>query len=161
MDKLQHNPSLDRLLQWIQSHTGVERYVYEQSVRTVLEAIEVSGFKKSDFVKTLILQNKKTLDLVALIIPAGTKADKRAIKDGVNPKKWVFTSPDLIYSTLGFAAGGVPPVCISDKLETFVDPRVLRREFVIGGGGTINSLIKLKPELILEDGASEKIVSYG
>lgn len=150
------------LLDWIEDNKGsVELLVYDNPVKTVIEAVEVSKIEKKYFIKTIIMKNKNDAELVALIVPAGTKVDKKAIREGTGPKRWTFASHEDIQDHLGFPAGGVPPVCLPKELTVYVDPRVLKNEFVVGGGGSTTTLLRLPPHLITQDGATEKIISYG
>ena len=151
------------LLQWLENHKseGAERFEYDEPVRSVHEAINVSGLKKGDFIKSICLQHKKDNTFVIAIILAGSKVNKKMIREGVNPKKWSMATPEQIFNTIGFPPGGVPPVCLPIELDVYVDPRVLKREFVVGGGGTQSSLMKLPPHLVLEAGAEERIISIG
>lgn len=150
------------LLNWIEENRDlVELLVFDEPVKTVIEAVEVSKIEKKYFIKTIIMKNKNDAELVALIVPAGTKVDKRSIREGTGPKRWTFASHEDIQDQFGFPAGGVPPVCLPEELKVYVDPRVLRNEFVVGGGGRITTLLRLPPHLITQDGAIEKIISYG
>ncbi|MCE7734301.1 MAG: YbaK/EbsC family protein [Candidatus Heimdallarchaeota archaeon] len=151
------------LLEWIEGYKseGVERYEYEHPVRSVYEAVEVSGLKKGDFIKSICLKHKKEGTIVIAIILAGSKVNKKMIREGVSPKKWAMATPDQIFDAIGYPAGGVPPVCLPNAMSVYVDPRVLKREYVVGGGGTQSSLLKLPPKLILASGAEERIISIG
>ncbi|MHA2031197.1 MAG: aminoacyl-tRNA deacylase [Candidatus Kariarchaeaceae archaeon] len=158
-----HEDKFGQLQLWLKEHQseGVERYEYDQPVRSVTEAIEASGLTKGDFIKSICLKHKKEDIFIIAIILAGSKVDKKKLKEGVGPKKWTMASPQQIYNAIGFPAGGVPPVCLPENLNVYVDPRVLTREYVVGGGGTQSSLMKLPPKLIKESGAVEKIISVG
>ena len=153
---------LDLLLGYCESKRDqIERIVFEQPVRSVQEAVEVSGYPKSNFIKTVVLCHKSEGNYVIAIIIGGTKVDKKALQDGVRPKRWRLASTEEVLEVTGFPVGGVPPVCLGSFAKIYVDPRVLTREYVIGGGGTANSLLKLNPELIRDNGAEEKVVSFG
>ncbi|MHA2250373.1 MAG: aminoacyl-tRNA deacylase [Candidatus Kariarchaeaceae archaeon] len=145
--------------------TEIDRMEYDEPVRSVLEAVEVSGYPKSKFIKTVLLRHKSEGNYVIAIIIGGTKVDKKALQEGVNPKRWRMADPDEVLEVTGFPVGGVPPICLSHSLEyttkIYVDPRVLQRDFVIGGGGTQNSLLKLDPKFIVIQGAEVKVVSFG
>ena len=150
------------LLNWIEDNKSiVELLVYDAPVKTVIEAVEVSKIEKKHFIKTIIMKNKNDAEIVALIVPAGTKVDKKAIREGTGPKRWTFASHEAILDNLGFPAGGVPPVCLPNEITVYVDPRVLKNEFVVGGGGSTTTLLRLPPHLITQEGAIEKIISYG
>ena len=150
------------LLNWIENNkTIVELLIYDEPVKTVIEAVEISKIEKKYFIKTIIMKNKNDAEIVALIVPAGTKVDRKAIREGTGPKRWTFESHEDILNFLGFPAGGVPPVCLPEEITVYVDPRVLKNEFVVGGGGSTTTLLRLPPHLITQDGAIEKIISYG
>lgn len=148
---------------WIDRHldAGVELYQYNEPVRSVAEAVEVSGLEKSQFIKSICLKHKSEGNFVIAIILAGSRVDKKKLQEGVAPKRWRMATPDEILEMIGFPAGGVPPVCLPDDLPVYVDPRVLTRDFVVGGGGTQSSLLKLPSKFILESGAKERIISIG
>jgi prolyl-tRNA editing enzyme YbaK/EbsC (Cys-tRNA(Pro) deacylase) len=150
------------LLNWIEEKKdAVELLVYDAPVKSVIEAVQVSKIEKKYFIKTIIMKNKNDAELVALIVPAGTKVDKRSIRENTGPKRWIFASPEDIQAKVGFPAGGVPPVCLPEELKVYVDPRVLKNEFVVAGGGSTTTLLRLPPYLITQEGAIEKIISYG
>ncbi|WP_456453495.1 YbaK/EbsC family protein [Thermococcus sp.] len=56
--------------------------------------------------------------------------------------------PAEVKAITGYAVGGVPPVGV--PVRTVVDRRVLERDVVIGGGGRIDRLIRIKPGKIVE-----------
>ena len=68
---------------------------------------------------------------------------------------------DIFELITGFPVGGVPPVLINKNATVFVDPRVMNKKFVVCGGGTNNSLMKMKPELIIDAGAVKKVIAFG
>jgi prolyl-tRNA editing enzyme YbaK/EbsC (Cys-tRNA(Pro) deacylase) len=153
---------LDALLEFCKLNKDqIERMVFDQPVRSVQQAVEVSGYPKSNFIKTVLLRHKSEGNYICTVITGGSKVDKKVLQDGVNPKRWRLATPEEVLEVTGFPVGGVPPVCLGSVVKIYVDPRVLTREYVIGGGGTANSLLKLNPELIKENGAVEKVVSFG
>lgn len=148
---------------WIDKNkkNGVELFQYNRPVRSVAEAVEVSGFKKSQFIKSICMKHRSEGNFVIAIILSGSRVDKKSLQQGVAPKRWIMATPEEILDLIGFPAGGVPPVCLPHDLTVYVDPRVLTREFVIGGGGSQSSLIKLPPNFIIDSGAINKIISIG
>jgi prolyl-tRNA editing enzyme YbaK/EbsC (Cys-tRNA(Pro) deacylase) len=153
---------LDALLEFCKLNKDqIERMVFDQPVRSVQQAVEVSGYPKSNFIKTVLLRHKSEGNYICTVITGGSKVDKKVLQDGVNPKRWGLATPEEVLEVTGFPVGGVPQVCLGSVVKIYVDPRVLTREYVIGGGGTANSLLKLNPELIKENGAVEKVVSFG
>jgi len=50
----------------------------------------------------------------------------------------MLATPEEVKQITGFEVGAMPPVGV--KVKTIVDPKVLKNEFVIGGGGRIDRL---------------------
>ncbi|MEM4523375.1 MAG: YbaK/EbsC family protein, partial [Nitrososphaeria archaeon] len=50
---------------------------------------------------------------------------------------------------LGYEIGSVPPIFHKSSVKVFIDERVLKYEYVIGGGGSTHSLLKIKSKDIL------------
>ena len=57
-------------------------------------------------------------------------------------------TPEEVKQITGFDVGAVPPVGV--EVETIIDKKVLENNFVIGGGGRIDRLVKLNPKRIVE-----------
>lgn len=145
----------------LENDENITRMEYTKPVRSVSEAISVSGVEKSDFIKTVILRHKSERNFVIAIILGGSKVDKKALQEGVRPKRWRLATHEEVLEVTGFPVGGVPPICLGNKAELYVDPRVMKKEWVVGGGGTSDSLVKLRPNLIVRQGAKIKIISFG
>lgn len=156
-----HHNRLQELIDWIEQTPNTERFEFSQPVRSVKEAIDASGFSKSEFIKSICLKHKKEDVFVVAIIPASSKVDKKLLLEGVNAKKWNMATSEEILKYTGFPAGGVPPIFLGDMIIKYVDPRVLKKEYVVGGGGTQQSLIRIPAQLIQNFGIVEKIVSFG
>lgn len=154
------HPNYKKLLELVDSSPEIERFIFQNRVKTIDEAIEVSGFKKSQFIKTIVLRHKDTDEFVISILKAGSNVDRKVLREGVKPKRWKLATITEVLELTGFPVGGVPAICLG-SLTKYVDPRVLKEEFVVSGGGDEMSLIKLPSRLIIEDGAIEKIVSFG
>lgn len=152
---------LEELISFVESSESVVRFQFDSPVHSVQEAIDVSGFEKSEFIKSICMKHKKEDIFIVAIIPGSSKVDKKMLVDGINPKKWVMATPDQILTYTGFPVGGVPPVCLPENILKFVDPRVILKEFVVGGGGTRESLLRLPSKLIAEDGAEKRVISFG
>lgn len=152
---------MEYLRKWIASKRDVVLYEFDSPVKSVEQAVKVSGKPRSDIIKTIILKHRDEEIYVACIITASARVDKKAIQKGVGGKRWRMATTEEIKRILGFPVGGVPPICLGEKVVRYVDPRVLEKDFVIGGGGTTNSLIGLPPHYISDDGATSKVISFG
>jgi len=56
--------------------------------------------------------------------------------------------PKEVKEITGYDVGGVPPIGV--KVRTIVDSKVLENDFIVGGGGSIDKLLKLEPKKIIE-----------
>ncbi len=130
----------------------IEAELFELDVPTptVETAAAAVGGQPDQIVKTLIfLVNGEPVAAVA----CGTaRVDTRTIAraHGVGRKRVKLASAEAVQAITGYPAGGVPPFGHLRQLPTFVDPRVLDQDVIFAGGGTDNSLIRLRPQTIVE-----------
>jgi prolyl-tRNA editing enzyme YbaK/EbsC (Cys-tRNA(Pro) deacylase) len=59
----------------------------------------------------------------------------------VGKKQVKIATPEQVLAWTGYPAGGVPPFGHPTRLRTWVDPAVLERETVYGGGGAESTLM--------------------
>ncbi len=113
-------------------------------VKRVEQAVKATNSKPRQIIKSLLFISDKEPLLV--IVDGNSKVDIDKVSK--NFGKVRLAKPGEVKEITGFDVGEVPPVGI--KVKTIIDPKVLENEFVIGGGGEINKLSKLKPEKIVE-----------
>ena len=113
-------------------------------VKTVQQAAQATGFSPNKIIKSLVLVCDKGPLLTIL------DGDSRIDFKKLEPKfgRCRFAKPYEVREITGYEVGGVPPVGIS--LLTIIDLRVMRKDYVIGGGGSIDRLIKIAPQKIAE-----------
>lgn len=115
---------------------------------TVETAAEAVGVDVGQIIKSLLLiiQEKPVL-----AIACGTRPiDRRAIARhyAVGRRQVRFADAETVESVTGFPAGGVPPFGHPSPIETLMDPEVLEKPFVFGGGGDKHSLMRIAPDEI-------------
>lgn len=121
--------------------------VFEHTTKTVDEAARVANTDPSNIVKTLILVDDKS-NIYACIIPGDKRADIGKIKKILGIKNLSLASPEQVREKLGYEIGEVPPLCLDNIEKVIVDTTVLTREKILGGGGSVNSLIEFSPRAL-------------
>ena len=149
------------LSDWLEETYDIEMLKFSDQVMSVQDAVRVSGYPRNEFVKTIVLIHKDDGTIVTATITAGSRVDKVKLMDGVNGKRWRMATPEEVLENTGYPVGGVPPIGLPSGLTRYVDPRVLKKKYIIGGGGTTLSLIRFNPNLIVQDGVEIKIISKG
>ncbi len=113
-------------------------------VKTVKQATQATGASENMIIKSLILVCDK--QPILAILDGSSKLDFKKLERRFG--KCRFATPREVRELTNYEIGGVPPVGIS--LLTIIDSRVMNHDYVIGGGGKIDKLLKITPEKILE-----------
>ncbi len=113
---------------------------------TVDAAARQLGISPDKIIKTLVFIDEKDEPLIAIVC-----GDKR-----VNPDKLAKVSgcskvrmakAREVEKFTGYPVGALPPV--GHGIRTFIDREVLRRDKVVGGGGTTHTLIEMRSEDVI------------
>ncbi|MFH0961804.1 MAG: YbaK/EbsC family protein [archaeon] len=132
---------------------------FSGSVHTVAEAAKEAGVGEGDLIKTVVVL-AENVPIIA-IIPGDKRLDLGKFRLLCGTGKVRIASPEEVLETTGYPAGGVPPVFEGFKgLKILIDPLVLGRELVLGGGGDSQSLLRISPrEIVRISGAVEADIS--
>ena len=112
---------------------------------TVAEAAQALAVETDQIIKSLIF---RVQDKPVLVINNGlARVDRRKLAAalGVGRKKVKFASPEQALAVTGFVVGSMPPFGHRQKLRTLIDPAVLDLDFIFGGGGDIDAMMRLTP----------------
>jgi len=113
-------------------------------VKTVEQAVRASGVPKRKIVKSIVLVGGKTPILV--IVDGEAKVSFKKLREMFGKVR--MAKPEEVQKFTGYKIGSVPPVGVN--IKTIVDKRVMENDYVLGGGGSINKLIKIDPKRIVE-----------
>jgi prolyl-tRNA editing enzyme YbaK/EbsC (Cys-tRNA(Pro) deacylase) len=132
----------DDLRAFIQAHSIRAQIVYPQfATPTVPAAAAAMGVEPEAIIKSvLFVVNDEPL----LVISNGERRIAQgaiARRLGVGKKQVKIATPEQVLAWTGYPAGGVPPFGHPTRLRTWVDPAVLERETVYGGGGAESTLM--------------------
>ncbi len=118
-----------------------EHLVFNQSTRSVAEAAQAAGVTPQDFVKNICM-----IDSGGTLIVGIVKGEDRVSTSRVARLLGVaevrIATPDEILERTGYPCGGTPSYGYTARF--LIDEKVLRKEFVYTGGGSVSSLVKIK-----------------
>jgi Cys-tRNA(Pro) deacylase len=116
---------------------------------TVPDAARALAVEPEQIIKSLVFL---VYDEPLLVINNGiAKVDRRKVADqvGVGKKQVKFASAEQALEITGYIVGSMPPFGHRRKLRTLIDPAITRFEFIFGGGGDINAMLRLTPVELL------------
>ena len=124
---------------------GGEILELKTSVKTVEQASRATGADPSQIIKSMLLISEREGAILA-IVDGRSRVDleKLSLRFG----RTRLASPKEVKKLTGYEVGELPPIGL--PIKTVIDPKVLEKSYVIGGGGAINRLIKIDPKKILE-----------
>ena len=139
------NPE-QKLKQFIEKNNiSAEQLFFTEETRTVQQAAKAANASPKDFIKSVVFTNKE--NTIVVIISGSDRVDKSKVKSFLNlERKLEIATPDIVLERTGFPAGGVPPFGFNALF--LMDKNVLKKDLVLGGGGSINSLIRITPKEI-------------
>jgi len=129
---------------------------FTDTVETVSKACKLSGEPPNVIVKTLLMRVEDN-DYIILIV----RGDRRV--DNIKLSRYLgstakLVAPDEVLRVLGVPAGAVSPLLDNVlKFRRLLDPKILEKEYVVCGGGDLNTLVRivtedlinyLKPEIV-------------
>lgn len=132
-------------LEEIVKKIGGEILELNAPVKTVEQAARVTGADPGQIIKSILLitENEK---VILAIVDGRSRIDLKKVERKFGRTR--LASPQEVKEVTGYEVGELPPVGI--PVKTLIDPKVLEKSYVLGGGGAINRLIKIDPRKILE-----------
>jgi prolyl-tRNA editing enzyme YbaK/EbsC (Cys-tRNA(Pro) deacylase) len=118
---------------------------FMESTRTSAEAATRVGCNLGQIAKSLVFRGEATGKPVLVITSGSNRVDEAKVSQ-------YFSEPigradaDFVRAVTGFAIGGVPPVCHSQPIETFIDEDLLQYATIWSAAGTPNAVFELTPD---------------
>lgn len=128
-----------------------ETLEWEKRVGTVAEAKEMIGEQAELLVKSVVFH--KNDDIIVAIVRKDDRVSRKKLAEAAGVTKLKLCSAEETLEKTGYPAGGVPP--FGFKAKFFIDKRVTELEEVIAGGGTSNTLLKIKTAELLKANKGE------
>lgn len=112
---------------------------------TVPEAAAALGVHPEQIVKSLVFQGKDG-DRVLVIARGTAKIDRRKLAAASGMRKPQLAPAEVVLAITGYPAGGTPPVGHLTPLRVLLDQAVLEEDVVYGGGGRVDTMLRIRPE---------------
>ena len=133
----------EKIIEMMQ-HNNIAYEVFEHEPvytnPTMADALNVS---ESETVKSLVLKTKEK-KMVVLVMPGNKKVNWKHAAAGVNTKKVSFAKPEEVSPMVGCEVGCVPPFGHMTRLPIFMDPDMVKKEYVYFNPGVHDKSIKVK-----------------
>lgn len=129
-----------------ENNLSAEHLCFEVSCHSVDEAAQAVGATADDLVKNLCLLGPGGELAVAIVRGIDRLCTKKAA--GVlGLKKTRMANPDEILARTGFPCGGTPSFGFSAIF--LIDSKVMEMPVIYTGGGSVTSLVKTTPQILI------------
>lgn len=146
-----------KLKSYMETH-GIEgeHLVSGQSCHSVEEAAAAANARPDDFVKNICLVDSDG-NLVVAIVKGEDRVSTTRVGKAIGKEKPRTATPEEILERTGYPCGGTPS--FGYEAVFLVDERVMEKEWVLSGGGSESSLLRIAPRELLRanGGRVEKI----
>jgi prolyl-tRNA editing enzyme YbaK/EbsC (Cys-tRNA(Pro) deacylase) len=138
---------------------GLEAEIVRLTVetRTVEAAAEALRVTPDLIIKSLVFESG---GVPIVVVAGGTRPVQRkhlAAHLRIDVSSMRLASPHLVRASTGYPVGAVPPFGYPSPIKTLMDRALFNHEWVYGGGGEIQTLLKVKPEAILRATQAEVV----
>ncbi|MFH2020684.1 MAG: YbaK/EbsC family protein [archaeon] len=131
----------DRLKNYIRDNMiSAEHLVFDASCHSVSDAAKAASVDIIDIVKNVCFMDDE--GIIVAIVKGEDRADMKKIS-GLCGSDVRIATPDEILRLTKFKVGGVPSFGYHARF--FIDKKVMDREYIITGGGSDRSLVRISP----------------
>ncbi|MFP9191901.1 YbaK/EbsC family protein [Natronosalvus vescus] len=118
---------------------------FPEGTKTAADAADAIGCAEAQIASSLAFDADG--DLIVTITSGANHVDEAALADQleVSPEDVEMADPDRIKSRLGWAIGGVPPICHDLPVPTLLDETLLEYETVWAAAGTPSAVFPIDP----------------
>ena len=121
----------------------------EMPTPTVEDAALAVGTSPENIVKSILFRINDGFILAITCGPAHIERRAIAAHFKVGRKKVKLADSGKVLQETGYQVGAMPPFGHHTPLPTLIDKRVLEKDQVYAGGGSDQTLMRIKPEVIL------------
>jgi Cys-tRNA(Pro)/Cys-tRNA(Cys) deacylase len=120
---------------------------FNQSTHSVSEAAEAVGADSEDFVKSICMIGPRE-ELIVAIVKGDDRASTTRVAKALNIDRPRIANPKEMLEKSGYPAGGTP--AFGYDAIFLMDPKVMEKELVYSGGGSVQALILMSPSEMQE-----------
>ena len=125
---------------------------FPEGTKTAADAAEAIGCDVAQIASSLAFVAD---ELVVVVTSGASHVDTRKLATlrGVHEAR--MAEPDEVRNVLGYAIGGVPPICHETDVPIYVDETLVAFDTVWAAAGTPDAVFPIDPEVLVEltDGA--------
>jgi len=120
-----------------------KQFTFTKSCHSVTEAAQAVEANPTDFIKSIcLLSGDETIDPIIAIVSGTDRVSTKRVAKALDIERPTIATPEEVLSYTGFPCGGTPP--FGYKATFLIDQNVMEKEIVYAGGGSEQSLIKIK-----------------
>ncbi len=125
---------------------GIKLQVVElpDSTRTAVEAAQAIGCSVGQIVKSLIFKSQNSGKPVLVIASGPNRVNEKVVAKHLG-EPIGRADADFVREHTGYVIGGVPPVGLAEKMDTFIDQDLLQYEQVWAAAGNPHAVFALTP----------------
>jgi prolyl-tRNA editing enzyme YbaK/EbsC (Cys-tRNA(Pro) deacylase) len=115
------------------------------STRTAVEAAQATGCQVGQIVKSLIFRTRSSKRPILVLASGMNRVNEVRLAEAVG-EPIEKADAEFVRQQTGFAIGGVPPVGLSQPIETYIDRDLLNFTEIWAAAGTPHAVFRLAPE---------------
>ncbi|MEM0054256.1 MAG: YbaK/EbsC family protein [Nitrososphaeria archaeon] len=146
MQKLYSDKDLQEYIKT--NNLDAEILYFKEHTMTVKAAAEKLKLSKEYIIKSILVLNERSEPFL-IILNGDRKISFQKVMRITSSENIRLAKAKEVKEILGYEIGSVPPIFHKSSVKVFIDERVLKYEYVIGGGGSTHSLLKIKSKDIL------------
>jgi prolyl-tRNA editing enzyme YbaK/EbsC (Cys-tRNA(Pro) deacylase) len=123
-----------------ENNIEAEHIVYESSVHSVQDLINVSGIDLELITKSMIFKDDQDRTIAA-VVPAKYRVSGTRVRKALGLLGVEILDPEETFKRTGYKVGGM--LCFGFESILIIDPKVLEHEYVYLGGGSTHSVTKI------------------
>ena len=133
----------EKIIQMLEKANITWEVTEHEPVYTNPVMAEKLGVSEGETVKSLVVTTKEK-KMVVLVLPGDKKMDWKRAAAGVGTKKVSFAKPEQVAEKVGCEVGCVPPFGHMTPLPVFMDPDLLKKEYLYFNPGVHDKSFKIK-----------------
>ena len=115
---------------------------------TVPDAAKALGVEERQIIKSLLFSAKNG-EVVLAILSGASRVSRKLLREASGLTGLDLADPAVVLDRTGYPAGGTPPVGHVSPLNVVVDTGMMDLPVVFGGGGRVDSLLRITPQEIV------------
>ena len=123
-----------------ENDSDAELLIFDKSCHSVAEAAETAKVCPTNFIKSICMIDTKGYLIVA-IVKGEDRASTSRVSKSLAIERPRIATPNEMHEKTGYPCGGTPPFGYGAIF--LIDPKVMEKEVVYGGGGSECALVKV------------------